>query len=119
MSFVCNVYVVRMYSYVTCMPFVCHLCVLICHPYATRMSTVCHAYVLVCHPHATCMYSYIILMSPLCVLVCHPYITRMYSSKFFIINGIFKTQKLPRGMFFIKSNTQIFMTRYLFFTNVF
>ena len=94
MSFVCNFYVICMYSYVTSMSLVCHLYVIVCHPYVTcmysyvtRMSPVCHSYVLVCHPHVNQMYSYFThtplvctCMSPLWhshVIVCHPYVTRL------------------------------------------
>ena len=96
-----------------------------CHSYTIRISFLCQSYVLVYH-------SYVILMSLVCtrmssvcrsyVLACHPYVTRMcfyrgpceYST-FFFVNGIFKTQKLKSSLgasFFIKSCTQIFMTRY-------
>ena len=32
----------------------------------------------------------------------------------FFMDGIFKTQKLPGGMLFVKSCNRIFMTRYLY-----
>ena len=81
MSFVCHLYVIRIYSYVTRMSFVCH-------PYVTRMSSVCHSYALPCHSYVIRMHSYVICMSLVCthmsfvcdsyVLVCHSYVTRLW-----------------------------------------
>ena len=66
MSFVCDLYAIRM-------SLVC-ACIFLCHSYVVHMSFVYHSYVtrisLVC-----------VLMSPVCYLyvcLCHPYLTHMY-----------------------------------------